>query len=65
MGPTEAIAVVVPVSENAESTLQCLIGKDIDVKPGQSATVVITAETRKDVLFYHFQSLRADKVREW
>ena len=36
--------------ENAESTLQCLIGKDIDVKPGQSATVVITAETRKDVL---------------
>ena len=25
-------------------------GKDIDVKPGQSATVVITAETRKDVL---------------
>lgn len=50
MGPTEAIAVVVPVSENAESTLQCLIGKDIDVKPGQSATVVITAETRKDVL---------------
>ena len=65
VGPTEAIAVVVPVSENAESTLQCLIGKDIDVKPGQSATVVITAETRKDVLFYHFQSLRADKVREW
>lgn len=50
VGPTEAIAVVVPVSENAESTLQCLIGKDIDVKPGQSATVVITAETRKDVL---------------
>ena len=48
VGPTEAIAVVVPVSENAESTLQCLIGKDIDVKPGQSATVVITAETRKD-----------------
>ena len=32
VGPTEAIAVVVPVSENAESTLQCLIGKDIDVK---------------------------------
>ena len=29
VGPTEAIAVVVPVSENAESTLQCLIGKDI------------------------------------
>ena len=24
--------------------------KSIDVKPGQSATVVITAETRKDVL---------------
>ena len=30
VGPTEAIAVVVPVSENAESTLQCLIGKDIE-----------------------------------
>ena len=41
---------IIPASENAESTLQCLIGKDIDVKPGQSATVVITAETRKDVL---------------
>lgn len=48
--PNIAITFVVPVSENAESTLQCLIGKDIDVKPGQSATVVITAETRKDVL---------------
>ena len=32
------------------TTLQCLIGQDVDVKPGQSATVVISAETRKDVL---------------
>ena len=65
VGPTEAIAVVVPVSENAESTLQCLIGKDIDVKPGQSATVVITAETRKDVLLLPLSVIAGRKVREW
>ena len=61
IGPTESIAVVTPVTENSEdmvlqsfvpqtTTLQCLIGQDVDVKPGQSATVVISAETRKDVL---------------
>ena len=61
IGPTESIAVVTPVTENGEdmvqqsfmpqtTTLQCLIGQDVDVKPGQSATVVISAETRKDVL---------------
>lgn len=40
VGSTEADCSCSTVSENAESTLQCLIGKDIDVKPGQSATVV-------------------------
>ena len=61
IGPTESIAVVTPVTENngdigqqsftpQTTTLQCLIGQDVDVKPGQSATVVISAETRKDVL---------------
>ena len=61
IGPTESIAVVTPVTENngdigqqsftpQTTNLQCLIGQDVDVKPGQSATVVISAETRKDVL---------------
>lgn len=61
IGPTDAVAVVVPVSENDENistnpptlkniVLQCLIGRDVDVKLGQSATVVLTAETEKNVL---------------
>ena len=61
VGPTDAVAVVAPVSENNENisttspvqqniVLQCLIGRDVDVKPGQGATVVLTAETEKDVL---------------
>ncbi len=56
VGPTEAIAVVSPtVDGNAliipqEGILQCLIGQNIDVKLGQSATVVITAKIRNDVL---------------
>lgn len=30
--------------------MQCLIAQNVNVKSGQSAAVVITAETRKDVL---------------
>ncbi len=61
IGPTEALAVVTPVTESngdmaqhsftpQTTTLHCLIGQDTDVKLGQSATVVVSAETRKDVL---------------
>ena len=57
-GPTDMIAVVSPAAdENAftgivpqEGILQCLISQTVDVKSGQSATVVITATTRNDVL---------------
>ena len=56
--PTDMIAVVSPAAdENAftgivpqEGILQCLISQTVDVKSGQSATVVITATTRNDVL---------------
>ncbi len=58
VGPTEAIAVVEPATDGStlvgiapqDGILQCLIGQNVDVKLGQSATVVITAETRSDVL---------------
>lgn len=58
VGPTDMIAVVSPAAdENAftgivpqKGILQCLISQTVDVKSGQSATVVITATTRKDVL---------------
>lgn len=58
VGPTDMIAVVSPAAdENAftgivpqEGILQCLISQTVDVKSGQSATVVITATTRNDVL---------------
>ena len=58
VGPTDMIAVVSPAAdENAftgivpqELILQCLISQTVDVKSGQSATVVITATTRNDVL---------------
>ena len=61
IGPTEALAVVTPVTESngdmaqhsftpQTTALHCLIGQDTDVKLGQSATVVVSAETRKDVL---------------
>ena len=58
VGPTDMIAVVSPAAdENAftgivpqEGILQCLISQTVDVKTGQSATVVITATTRNDVL---------------
>ena len=58
VGPTEVIAVVSPAAEGdaftgivqQEGGLQCLIAQNVNVKSGQSATVVITAETRKDVL---------------
>ena len=51
VGPTDMIAVVSPAAdENAftgivpqEGILQCLISQTVDVKSGQSATVVITA----------------------
>lgn len=57
VGPTDMIAVVSPAAdENAftgivpqEGILQCLISQTVDVKSGQSATVVITATTRNDV----------------
>lgn len=56
VGPTEAIAVVSPATDSnaliipQENILQCLIGQNVDVKSGQSATVVITAEIKNDVL---------------
>lgn len=58
VGPTDMIAVVSPTAdENAftgivpqKGILQCLISQTVDVKSGQSATVVITATTRNDVL---------------
>ena len=58
VGPTDMIAVVSPAAdENAftgivpqEGILQCLISQTVDVKSGQSATVVITATTRNNVL---------------
>lgn len=58
VGPTDMIAVVSPAAdENAftgivpqKGILQCLISQTVDVKLGQSATVVITATTRNDVL---------------
>ena len=58
VGPTDMIAVVSPAAdENAftgivpqEGILQCLISQTVDAKSGQSATVVITATTRNDVL---------------
>lgn len=58
VGPTDMIAVVLPAAdENAftgivpqKGILQCLISQTVDVKSGQSATVVITATTRNDVL---------------
>lgn len=58
VGPTDMIAVVSPAAdENAftgivpqKGILQCLISQTFDVKSGQSATVVITATTRNDVL---------------
>ena len=58
VGPSDMIAVVSPAAdENAftgivpqEGILQCLISQTVDVKSGQSATVVITATTRNDVL---------------
>lgn len=58
VGPTDMIAVVSPAAdENAftgivpqKGILQCLISQTVDVKSGQSATVVITATTRNDVL---------------
>ena len=58
VGPTDMIAVVSPAAdENAftgivpqEGILQCLISQTVDVKSGQSATVVVTATTRNDVL---------------
>ena len=55
-GPTEAIAVVSPAADNntlimpQESILQCLIDQTVDVKSGQSATIVITSEIRNNVL---------------
>lgn len=39
--------------------------KDIDVKPGQSATVVITAETRKDVLLLPLSVIAGRQGKEW
>lgn len=58
VGPTEAIDVAEPAADGntlagivpQDGILQCLIGQNVDVKLGQSATVVITAETRSDVL---------------
>lgn len=58
VGPTDMIAVVSPAAdENAftgivpqKGILQCLISQTVDVKSGQSATVVITATTRNNVL---------------
>lgn len=50
-GPENILAVV--LSENEEGApeiLQCLISQDIEVKQGQNATVVITAELRDEVL---------------
>ena len=44
----ESIAAGMMCGDGSDDIL--VLGKDIDVKPGQSATVVITAETRKDVL---------------
>ena len=52
------IAVVSPAADEnvftgivpQEGILQCLISQTVDVKSGQSATVVITATTRNDVL---------------
>ena len=54
VGPTDMIAVVSPAAdENAftgivpqEGILQCLISQTVDVKSGQSATVVITKIVR-------------------
>ena len=50
-------ALFIAADENAftgivpqEGILQCLISQTVDVKSGQSATVVITATTRNDVL---------------
>ena len=58
VGPTDMIAVVSPAADEnvftgivpQEGILQCLISQTVDVKSGQSATVVITATTRNDVL---------------
>ena len=58
VGPTDMIAVVSPAADENVFTgivpqkgiLQCLISQTVDVKSGQSATVVITATTRNDVL---------------
>lgn len=58
VGPTDMIAVVSPAADKNAFTgivpqkgiLQCLISQTVDVKSGQSATVVITATTRNDVL---------------
>ena len=74
IGPTDAIAVVNPAMENSESMayknfipqsniLQCLISREVYVKSGQNATVVISAETRKDVLILPLSAVagRMDK----
>lgn len=53
IGPTDVLAVVVPSEDDGTpktGVLQCLIPQEDDVLTGQSATVVVRSETRKDVL---------------
>ena len=53
IGPTDVLAVVVPSEDDGTpktGVLQCLIRKEDDVFIGQSATVAVRSETRKDVL---------------
>ena len=53
IGPTDILAVVVPSDDMGTpqtGILQCLIRQEDDVLAGQSATVVVRSETRKDVL---------------
>lgn len=53
IGPTDILAVVVPsddIGTPQTGILQCLIRQEDDVLAGQSATVVVRSETRKDVL---------------
>ena len=67
IGPEDAIAVVLSETSDFEEQdmthgLQCIISQDVDVKEGQLATVVVTAETKDNVLLLPI-SVVAGRVR--
>ena len=68
IGPEDAIAVVMSETSNSEDqgmtySLQCMISQDVEVKEGQLATVVVTAETKEDVLLLPI-SVVAGRVKQ-